>query len=85
VNVIRLWIEGVIEHTLGGKKTTALLARQPADYQVFHRLNDLNRLFCTQPLDKRGQNPGVLTHGKKRRWHSSHLRWQKDDGCSWFN
>jgi hypothetical protein len=54
VNVIRLWIEGVIEHTLGGKKTTALLVHQPAAYQLFHRLNDLNRLFCTQPLDQRG-------------------------------
>jgi len=75
-------MEGVIKHTLGGKKTTALLARQPADYQPFHRLNDLNRLFCAQPLDRCDQSPGVLMPCKKRRWHLSRLRWQLDNGCS---
>jgi len=35
------------------------LARQPGDYQLFHRRNDLNRLFCAQPFGQCGQNPGV--------------------------
>lgn len=65
MNVIRLWIEGVIEHTLGGKKNTALLAFQSSDYQPFYWRNDSNRPFCAQPFEQRDQNTGVLTPSKE--------------------
>ena len=78
------YLHGVLCYTYGGKKTTVVFV-PTLRLSAFHPLNHVTGFSSARKSTAATSAPHVSALFERSRWHLSHLRWQKDDGCSWFN